>query len=370
MRWALITQLLLLAGTQQPASREYLPMQQAPNRFRAMFATTKGSFVIAVEREWSPLGADRLWTLLNEGHYNGARFSRVIPGFVVQFGLSADPQENRRWARRSLPDEPATQDNRLGRVAFATSGPNSRSTQLYINLADNRWLDGLRNEYLVPIGRVEDGMEVGCHTSPRPHSRRCTSASGQMTSAAAAAAATGRHPPAQVLSKLYGGYGDTVDQAQLAAGGEAYAAKAHPLLDRVLMAFPVEHGHRHAPLELLERTHASHRSLVRRALHAAARPVPTTEPSRGGGAGAPVRSGGERAREAGGAAGRGGPPRSRRRGCPRQPAGRQPHGGAGGGRRVHAGTGGGAAFAGRDRRPRRAHEWQCRGPEAQGGHWW
>ena len=167
-------------------------MQQAPNRFRAMFATTKGSFVIAVEREWSPLGADRLWTLLNEGHYNGARFSRVIPGFVVQFGLSADPQENRRWARRSLPDEPATQDNRLGRVAFATSGPNSRSTQLYINLADNRWLDGLRNEYLVPIGRVEDGMEVGCHTSPRPHSRHCTSAGGQMTSGAVTVGCTSR----------------------------------------------------------------------------------------------------------------------------------------------------------------------------------
>ena len=148
-------------------------MQQAPDTFRALFATTKGSFILSIVRSWSPLGADRLWTLLNEGHYNGVRLSRVVPGFVVQFGLSSDPGENRRWAMRTLPDEPPLQDNRLGRVAFATSGPNSRSTQLYINIGDNRWLDGLQNEYLTPIGSVEEGMSVRrCLPSHTPHASR------------------------------------------------------------------------------------------------------------------------------------------------------------------------------------------------------
>ena len=176
---------------------ELRPMQQAPDTFRAMFATTKGSFVIAVMRSWSPLGADRLWTLLNEGHYNGARLSRVVPGFVVQFGLSPDPRENHRWATRTLPDEPPLQDNRLGRVAFATSGPNSRSTQLYINIGDNRWLDGLKNEFLTPIGSVEEGMSVRRHAALRtpvaqtlPGLARCTVAARRCSLRCTVATAT------------------------------------------------------------------------------------------------------------------------------------------------------------------------------------
>jgi len=245
--------LLLATASALPPAPERAPMQQAPDTFRALFATTKGSFILSIVRSWSPLGADRLWTLLNEGHYNGVRLSRVVPGFVVQFGLSSDPSENRRWAMRTLPDEPALQDNRLGRVAFATSGPNSRSTQLYINLGDNRWLDGLKNEFLTPIGSVEDGMSVRRHTAPRTPVAQTLPGLARTTV---------HRGCAQVLSSLYGGYGDAIDQAQLAAGGEAYAAKTYPLLDRVLMALPVEHGHRGAPVELLERTRANHHSLV------------------------------------------------------------------------------------------------------------
>jgi peptidyl-prolyl cis-trans isomerase A (cyclophilin A) len=130
---------------------------QAPATFKAKFSTTKGDFVVEVTRAWAPLGADRFYNLVKYHFFDGAAFFRVLPGFVAQFGLSPKPEISRIWASAAIHDDPVTQSNLTGFLTFATAGPNTRTTQLFINLADNVSLDRMG---FAPFGKVTEGMEV------------------------------------------------------------------------------------------------------------------------------------------------------------------------------------------------------------------
>jgi peptidyl-prolyl cis-trans isomerase A (cyclophilin A) len=130
--------------------------EKAPATFKANFDTTAGPFVIEVHRDWAPNGADRFYNLVKAGFFTDVRFFRVINGFMAQFGIHGDPAVARQWMQARIPDDPVKQSNREGYVTFATAGPNTRTTQLFINLADNTGLD---RQGFAPIGRVVSGMD-------------------------------------------------------------------------------------------------------------------------------------------------------------------------------------------------------------------
>jgi peptidyl-prolyl cis-trans isomerase A (cyclophilin A) len=179
--------------------------EQAPAAFKAKFTTTRGDFVVEVRRAWSPLGADRFYNLVKNHFYDGAAFFRVLPGFVVQFGISAKPEISRVWATATIKDDPVTQSNLEGYLTFATAGPNTRTTQVFISLADNRNLDGMG---FSPFGKVIEGMDV--------------------------------------VEKFYSGYGEGApsgkgpDQSRLTNEGKAYLDKSFPLLDSIKTAVIVQ----------------------------------------------------------------------------------------------------------------------------------
>jgi len=129
----------------------------APDLFRIQFECTNGTFVIECTKAWAPLGAQRFYDLVREGFYDGAAFFRVVPGFVVQFGLAADPKLTAKWRVQQLKDDPVTESNKEGSICFATSGPNTRTSQVFINLADNARLDRMG---FAPFGKVIAGMDV------------------------------------------------------------------------------------------------------------------------------------------------------------------------------------------------------------------
>lgn len=168
---------------------------KAPEVFQVKFATTKGDFVVQVTRAWAPLGADRFYNLIQHGFYNDACFFRIVPGFVVQFGLSGDPAVNRVWESANIKDDPVTQSNRPGYLVFATAGPNTRTTQLFINLGNNAGLDG---QGFAPFGVVTSGMDV--------------------------------------VQKLYSGYGERPDQHAITTQGKAYIEKNFPDIDSIKTA--------------------------------------------------------------------------------------------------------------------------------------
>lgn len=179
------------AGLNAPTSL----VAKAPATYDAVFDTTAGRFVIAVTRAWAPRGADRFYNLVKHGFFNGTAFFRVVPGFVVQFGLSPSPAVNKAWAKANIPDDPVKQSNRSGYVSFASAGPNTRTTQVFVNLADNARLDGLG---FAPFGKVVSGMSS--------------------------------------IMKIYAGYGESPNQDEITAGGKQYLEKNFPRLDRVLSA--------------------------------------------------------------------------------------------------------------------------------------
>ena len=129
----------------------------APDSFAVVVMTSEGEVEIRVRRAWAPLGADRLHYLAQHGFFSGARFFRVLPGFIAQFGLSGIPAVDEAFERQAFADDPIRTGNRRGTVVFATAGPNTRTTQLFVNLADNAQLDGMG---FAPIGEVVRGMEV------------------------------------------------------------------------------------------------------------------------------------------------------------------------------------------------------------------
>ena len=126
--------------------------------YQVQFETSGGTFVVEVHRSWAPNGADRFRELVTSGFYDQCRFFRVVPGFMVQFGISGDPATSAMWSSRSIPDDPVMQSNTRAYVSYAqTAAPNSRTTQLFINFGDNSFLDAMR---FAPFGIVTSGMEV------------------------------------------------------------------------------------------------------------------------------------------------------------------------------------------------------------------
>lgn len=189
--------LLTACGSKKPAE-----MGPAPAQFKVQLDTTKGPIVILVHRDWSPLGADRFYQLTRMGYFNGDYFFRAIKGFIVQWGMNGDPQLNKTWSEIQIKDDPPKVQNKVGTVVFAAAGPNSRTTQLFINLRDNS--ESLDPQGFTPFGEVISGME-------------------------------------NVL-KLYTGYGEGApqgagpDQAAIAENGNGYLEEHFPKLDHIYKA--------------------------------------------------------------------------------------------------------------------------------------
>ena len=173
--------------------------KKAPATFQAKFETTVGDFVIEVNREWSPNGADRFYNLVSSGLYDDCKFFRVLPGFMVQFGINGDPETSAKWRNARIKDDPVMKSNKRGFVTFAKGGPNSRTSQVFINYADNERLDSMG---FPPFGRVIEGMDV--------------------------------------VEKIYSKYGETPDQSLIQEKGNEYLNAKFPKLDGVKKATIVE----------------------------------------------------------------------------------------------------------------------------------
>ena len=173
----------------------------APEQFSVQFETTKGSFVTKVTREWSPLGVDRFHELVESGFFSDVAFFRVLDGFVAQFGINGDPEVQSKWRDQPIGDDPVKGTNTAGTISFAMAGPGTRTTQLFINLADNARLDGMG---FSPIAEVTEGMDV--------------------------------------VLKLYGGYGEGAprgggpDQGSIQQRGNEYLKASFPDLDYITSA--------------------------------------------------------------------------------------------------------------------------------------
>lgn len=131
--------------------------EKAPESFKAQFETTKGKFTIEVTRSLAPNGADRFYNLVRSGYFKDIAFFRVVPGFMVQFGIHGDPAISAKWRAANITDDPVKTSNKPGYVTFATAGPDTRTTQLFINYGDNGFLDG---QGFSPFGKVIEGMDV------------------------------------------------------------------------------------------------------------------------------------------------------------------------------------------------------------------
>jgi peptidyl-prolyl cis-trans isomerase A (cyclophilin A) len=140
-------------GLANPASLT----ERAPASYKVKFDTSKGVVVVEVKRDWAPNGADRFYNLVKNGFYDNARFFRVVSGFMVQFGINGDPKLQSAWRTATMKDDPVTQSNKRGFITFATAGPNTRTTQVFINFGDNASLDG---QGFAPFGQIVSGMNV------------------------------------------------------------------------------------------------------------------------------------------------------------------------------------------------------------------
>jgi peptidyl-prolyl cis-trans isomerase A (cyclophilin A) len=190
----LIASIALLLGACS-AGAQKLPNETAPATYRVTLDTSRGSVVIEVTRADAPIGADRFYNLVKAKYLDGVRFFRVIPGFMAQFGLAADPAMSKTWDV-PIQDDPVKASNVRGALTFAATGaPNSRSTQLFINFGNNGRLDSMR---FAPFGKVVSGMEF--------------------------------------VDQIYSGYGEQPDQGRITAEGNAYLEKEFPRLDYIKTA--------------------------------------------------------------------------------------------------------------------------------------
>jgi peptidyl-prolyl cis-trans isomerase A (cyclophilin A) len=146
-------------GTAEPPKKEAVKKTEdrAPEVYRVNFDTSKGPFTVEVTRAWAPRGADHFYDLVKTGFYDNARFYRVVRNYVVQFGIAADPSANRLWGATAIPDDPVKETNAKGTVTYAMRGPGSRTTQVFVNLKDNKALD---KDGFAPFGKVVSGMDV------------------------------------------------------------------------------------------------------------------------------------------------------------------------------------------------------------------
>ena len=169
---------------------------KAPETFKADFELSNGKhFVVEVHRAWAPNGADRFYNMVKNGFFDDCRFFRVVPDFMVQFGIHGDPAVSGPWRAARIPDDPVKESNKRGYVTFATAGPNTRTTQIFVNFKDNSFLDG---QGFSPFGRITTGMDV--------------------------------------VDKIYSADREKPDQGQIQAQGNAYLEKAFPKLDYVKKA--------------------------------------------------------------------------------------------------------------------------------------
>jgi len=153
--WPLAATLLLAlvaAGCRKPP-----PEVIVPEVFRVQFQTSQGDFIVEAPRAWSPHGVDRFHELVRNRFFDQARFFRVLPGFIAQFGVHRDFNVQATWRNLFIVDDPQKEKNLRGTLAFAKSGPNTRATEIFINLADNRALD---DQNFVPFARIVQGIEV------------------------------------------------------------------------------------------------------------------------------------------------------------------------------------------------------------------
>ncbi len=144
-------------GKQQAAKTPPPKPEKPPAVYRVKFETTKGDFIVEVHQEWAPRGADHFFELVQNCFYDGARFFRVIRRYIVQFGINGDPKIQRLWGRMQIRDDPVKKSNQRGFLSYAKLGPNSRTTQVFINLRDNSSLD---KQGFAPFGKVVEGMDV------------------------------------------------------------------------------------------------------------------------------------------------------------------------------------------------------------------
>ena len=152
-----IAPLAMSPATSQVLMNPAALTEQAPPVYKAKFDTSKGTFEIQVHRDWAPTGADRFYNLVKNGFFDNTRFFRVVSGFMVQFGLNGDPSVSAQWRQARIRDDQVKQSNTRGMVTFATAGPNTRTTQVFINFGDNNRLDGMG---FAPFGQVVTGMNV------------------------------------------------------------------------------------------------------------------------------------------------------------------------------------------------------------------
>jgi peptidyl-prolyl cis-trans isomerase A (cyclophilin A) len=201
-----IASLLLALTVAAPAYSQSLGnpaalKEQAPPVYKVEFDTSKGPFVVEVHRDWAPNGADRFYNLVKNGFYDNTRFFRVLEGFMAQFGVNGDPKVSAVWREARIKDDPVKVSNKRTFVTFATAGPNTRTTQVFINYGDNSNLDG---QGFSPFGQVVSGMKV--------------------------------------VESLYSGYGEGApggrgpNQARVQSEGNAYLGSAFPNLDYVKKA--------------------------------------------------------------------------------------------------------------------------------------
>jgi cyclophilin family peptidyl-prolyl cis-trans isomerase len=146
---------LMLGGCK--SREESSVTKESPAQYKVRLDTSKGDVVILVHRDWAPHGADHFYEMIGRKFYDKNRFFRTVPNFVVQFGMNGDPDVNKTWANIQIPDDPPKVSNKVGTVVFAATGePNSRTTQMFINLSDNSRLD---SQGFSPFGEVIQGME-------------------------------------------------------------------------------------------------------------------------------------------------------------------------------------------------------------------